>query len=426
MKLYFIIFMNKNEGYAIDLQEKLSIFAAYFELFIIEKSFLNMIYQRIKLLLALSTFLGISAGCSHNHEGHHHGVADEHIEDEHAHSSDDIVLSPEKAEAAGVVVAESKRGIFHNVIVTSGSLQAASCDETTIVATVSGVVSHAQHISEGMSVNSGTTLYYVSSNKLQDGDQAKRMEIAYLAAKREYERALPLVEEQIISQKDFTSIKSEYENAKLAYEAIGKNATQKGVAVKSPITGYIKDCQVTDGDFVNVGDPLMVLTRNQHLYLRAEVPVRYYSALSHISSAKFRTQYSEQVFDLESMNGELMSSGKSAVGTSSYVPVTFKLDNKGDIVPGSYAEVFLVTGERDNVLSLPASALTEEQGVYYVYIQEDEHTYHKREVVLGDTDGELTEIVSGLNEGEHVVTKGAINVKLAAATNAIPAHTHSH
>lgn len=36
MKLYFIIIMNKNEGYAIDLQEKLSIFAAYFESSIIE------------------------------------------------------------------------------------------------------------------------------------------------------------------------------------------------------------------------------------------------------------------------------------------------------------------------------------------------------------------------------------------------------
>ena len=121
-----------------------------------------------------------------------------------------------------------------------------------------------------------------------------------------------------------------------------------------------------------------------------------------------------------------MSSGKSAVSTASYIPVTFQLDNKGSLVPGSYAEIYLVTGERQGVLSVPTTALTEEQGVYYVYIKKDANHYHKQEVTLGATDGEFTEIISGLNGGEDVVTKGAITVKLAAATGAIPAHNHEH
>lgn len=387
-----------------------------------------MRYRIELLILSMGVIMMGINGCKEHDHAHHEHETSDHVEaeDHNHHSSDDIILSPEKAQAAGVEVSVAERGIFHNVIQTSGSLLAASCDETTIVATVSGVVSHAQHISEGMAINKGTAMYYISSEKLQEGDQARRAEIAYLAAKREYDRALPLVEEQIISQKDFSVIKSEYETAQLAYEAIGKNTSGRGVSVKAPVTGYMKECLVKDGDYVNMGDPLMVVTRNQHLYLRVEVPVRYYSVLNQISSAKFRTQYSEEVFDLEKMHGELMSSGKSVVSTSSYVPVTFKLDNHGTIVPGSYAEVFLVTGERQHVLSLPTSALTEEQGVYYIYLQEDDHTYHKREVQLGDTDGERVEILSGLNEGERVVTRGTISVKLASATNAIPAHTHSH
>lgn len=365
----------------------------------------------------------------HDVHGHHHDDEDDDIDDaeqSHHHKLGDIILSPEKAAAAGVEVETVVRSVFHNVIQTSGSLQAASCDETTIVATVAGVVSHAQHISEGMSITKGRTVYYISSEQLLDGDQARRTEIAYLAAKREYERALPLAQEQIIAQKDLTILERDFQTARLAYEALGQHSPGQGVAVKAPVTGYMKQCWVKDGDYVNVGDPLMVITRNQHLYLRAEVPVRYYSKLSHIKSAKFRTQYSDEVFDLEQMHGQLLSSGKSAVSTSSYVPVTFQLDNHGAIVPGSYAEVFLVTDERQDVLSLPTSALTEEQGVYYVYVQTDQHTYLKREVVLGDTDGERTEIRRGLNGGERVVVRGAINVKLAAASNAIPAHTHNH
>lgn len=379
------------------------------------------------LLLAIQFGCAGHGGHDHNHEAeevedHDHDHNDEH----HEHAPGTIILEPEKAKAAGVEVSVVERGTFHDVIQTSGSITAASCDETTIVATVPGVVSIAQHVSEGMSISKGTTIYYLASDKLKDGDQAKRMKVAYLAAKREYDRALPLVQENIITQKEFNVIRTDYENAKLAYEAISQESTGRGIAVKAPVTGYMKECKVKDGDFVEMGTPLMVITKNQHLYLRAEVPVRYYSALSKIRSAKFKTQYSGDVFNIDDMHGQLMSSGKSATSTASYVPVTFQLDNKGDIVPGSYAEVFLITGERQNILCLPTSALTEEQGLYYVYIQEDEYSYRKQEVRLGATDGEFTEITEGLEGGERVVTKGAINVKLAAASNAIPAHTHNH
>lgn len=375
-------------------------------------------------VLALGVF--VACGRHHDHDHDHDSETSMEAEEGHHHSPDDIILSPDKARAAGVEVSTAHRGTFHDVLQVGGSLVAASCDETTIVATVTGVVDHAQHISEGMPISQGTTIYYITSDKLQDGDQAQRSRIAYLAAKSEYDRALPLVRDKIITEKEFNGIRAQYEQTKQAYEAVGANMSQRGVSVKSPVTGYMKSCMVKDGDYVEVGTPLMVVTRNQHLYLRAEVPVRYYASLSKVRSAKFRTQYSDDVIDLKDVNGTLLSSGKSAVSTASYVPVTFQLDNKGNIVPGTYAEVFLITGERPDVLSLPTTALTEEMGVYYVYIQKDEHTYHKQEVQLGATDGELTEITGGLQGGERVVTKGAVNVKLAGASNAIPAHNHQH
>ena len=52
--------------------------------------------------------------------------------------------------------------------------------------------------------------------------------------------------------------------------------------------------------------------------------------------------------------------------------------------------------------------------------------YQKREVKTGADDGARVEILSGLKEGEKLVTQGAIHVKLASASNAIPAHTHNH
>jgi multidrug efflux pump subunit AcrA (membrane-fusion protein) len=71
------------------------------------------------------------------------------------------------------------------------------------------------------------------------------------------------------------------------------------------------------------------------------------------------------------------------------------------------------------------SALTEEQGLYFVYVQIQPDAFLKRQVTLGATNGERTEVTSGLAVGEKVVTRGAVNVKLASASGSIPeAHHH--
>ncbi|MGL5547637.1 MAG: efflux RND transporter periplasmic adaptor subunit, partial [Tannerellaceae bacterium] len=66
-----------------------------------------------------------------------------------------------------------------------------------------------------------------------------------------------------------------------------------------------------------------------------------------------------------------------------------------------------------------------EQGVYYVFVQLDEEGYSKQEVTLGGDNGSEVQILSGLKPGEVVVTKGAMQVKLASMSSAIP-HGHSH
>lgn len=43
-----------------------------------------------------------------------------------------------------------------------------------------------------------------------------------------------------------------------------------------------------------------------------------------------------------------------------------------------------------------------------------------------ESDGKRVEILHGLAEGDRVVTHGAYQVKLASASAAIPAHSHSH
>lgn len=358
----------------------------------------------------------------HEHEGHNHEAEAE----SHAGHSDEIILSKEKAAAAGVTAEVVQPGTFYNVITTSGHILAAQGDETVVTANVAGIVSFDQPVTEGMQVSKNGTLFTLVSEHLQDGDPVKRARIAYETAKEELERAEKLVGQKIVSQKDFNSIKERYENARIAYEALAPNAGQEGVAIKAPIGGYLKSCLVKEGDYVSVGQPVASITQNRKLYLRADVSERYYGVLSTIRSANFKPSYSEETFSLKELDGRLLSYGKATDDAAYYIPVTFEFANRGNIVPGAFAEVYLLSDERQNVISLPVSAITEEQGLNFVYIQLDETCYKKQEVTLGCTDGNRVEITSGLKGGESVVTQGAIHVKLASASNAIPAHSHSH
>lgn len=390
-------------------------------------------------------FIGVASaviltGCHHKHEeGHDHShdhshdtvkteearEGDEH-EESHEHSSDVIVLEPEKAEAAGVKADTITPGAFHGVITTGGKILSASGDETTIVATSAGVVSLSRPVTEGMAVGQGSTIFSITSSGLQDGDVSQRARITYETAKSEYERAQKLIADKIITEKEYLAAKADFENAELAYKAVGGGNGSKGVAVKSPAGGYVKECLVKAGDYAEVGQPMMVVTQNRHLYLRAEVPERDYAAINQVSSAKFKTSYSDKVYDIKDLNGRLLSYGKTSGSSSSFIPVTFEFDNASGLIPGAFAEVYLLTNDRSNVISVPVSALTEEQGVHFVYIREDEECYRKQEVRLGASDGQQTEITEGLKGGEVLVTEGAIHVKLASAGKSIPGHTHNH
>jgi membrane fusion protein, heavy metal efflux system len=88
--------------------------------------------------------------------------------------------------------------------------------------------------------------------------------------------------------------------------------------------------------------------------------------------------------------------------------------------------VYLMTSSITDALVVPSSALVEEQGVFYLYVQTGGESFQKREVKTGVSDGINVQILSGVSEGERVVTKGAFQIKLSSASGALPAHGHEH
>ncbi len=374
-------------------------------------------------------------GCGSGQKGEAHEGEEIHLhEGEEAHNhgegahSDEIIFSKKQAETAGLKIESVAPGEFYGVIRAGGEILSAQGDEVTIAATTNGIVSFVnKSFAEGVAVKAGQAVVTVSSKNLQDGDLAAKSRIAFETARKEYQRAEKLVKDKIISVREFEQIKMRYETAGTEYRAQAGNVTAAGVSVLSPINGYIKNRLVNQGDYVSVGQPVATVSQNRRLQLRADVPESYFKVLKSVNGANFKPSYDNNIYKLADLHGRLLSYGRSSGNSSSFIPVTFEFDNIGDFIPGAYAEIYLLAGPKREVISVPAVAITEEQGLYFVYIQLDEEGYKKQEVKLGQDNGERVEILAGLKPGDNVVVKGVYQVKLAATSSVIPeGHTHNH
>ncbi len=332
-----------------------------------------------------------------------------------------------KVEFANAPVAKTS---FSNIIKTNGQILSAPGDEKIVTAKASGIVSFSGNKTIiGSEVNAGTNLFTITGGDLAEGNidaNFKEAKANYEKAKADYDRTTELVKDKIVSQKDFQQTKLNFENAQTAFNSIAKNYSANGQAVSANMNGFVKSILVTEGQFVAAGTPLATISKNKKLILQANVSQKYFNNLSSITSANFKTTDNENVFGTTQLNGKIISYGKSATANSPFIPVTFEIDNTGNLIPGSVVEVYLKSFPIPDALAIPVSSLIEEQGSFFVYVQTKGESFQKREVKLGASDGINIQLLSGVSEGERVVTKGAYQIKLSTAAGTLPAHGHEH
>lgn len=367
--------------------------------------------------------------CEHSHEHSHsgHDHDDHGAAEHHEHRAGEIVFSPEKAAAVGLETETIVAAPFEEAVKVSGRLATPTNKVQSVVAAMSGVIKLQRALNEGSAVRRGEVLAHISISGMAATDPVETARIQYETARKEYERAQGLVDNQIVSAQEMEQITLRYQTAKTQYEALqGKKADDGCIEIKAPQDGYVSGLSFGNGDYVEAGQALFSVSQTQHLLLQVDVPERYWSRLGSIHGANFVPAYSETTYRLADLNGRLLSVGRTSDTQTGYVPVVFSFDNKAGLVSGAYADVYLLLSDRQQALSVPLSAVTEEQGLYYIYVRLDEDCYMKREVTLGQSNGERVLVRSGLRSGETVVTKAALQVKLAGSATVIPGHTHNH
>lgn len=320
---------------------------------------------------------------------------------------------------------------FGHIIKTTGQIQSAQGDERLVSANTHGVIVISDNnLLEGSKVSKGQVLFSISASSLADNNSIVRFKEAQNnleKAKSDYERLKELAEDKIVSNSKVLEAKNNYDNAKLLYDNLSKNLSNSGYGVVCTENGFVKQIYVQNGEYVETGQPLLLISKNTSLLITADVQQKYASILGDIVGANIRTMHDDCTYTLKQLNGKVISFGRSANQDNFLIPVNLQIDKNENFLPGSFVELYLKTATNDQALTIPKTALIEEQGSYFVFVQVTPELFEKREVTLGVTDGSKYEIIEGISKNERIVTKGANIIKLAQATGTLDAHSgHVH
>lgn len=393
--------------------------------------------QTIITSLLLTIYCGLMTSCHsasdghenhdhdhemHDHDGENHGDHD-HEHEKHDHSDDEIVIEPSDAEKFGIVVETVAEHPFNDVLAVTGQIVGSSANESVITATTPGILTLKGNILIGQDIKAHAVIGTISAKNISGGDPNNAARVAIASAKRQLDRLEPLLREGIVTQREYDQALSEYEAAKAAYSPSGANGT-----VVSPIAGVITQLFVSSGQYVEIGTPIATVAKNNTLVIRADLPEKNRNMLGQIKTALFRPTYSQEWISIDSIGGKRTQSAPTdAIAKAGYIPVYFTVNNDGSLTNGTYVDVNLLGEGCAPAITLPSEAIVEQQGNYFAYVRTGDHSYEKRKIELGESSGSRRKVISGIKAGDNVVVKGAVMVKIAESSGAVPeGHTHNH
>ncbi|MDT8401958.1 MAG: efflux RND transporter periplasmic adaptor subunit [Bacteroidales bacterium] len=324
-----------------------------------------------------------------------------------------------------------KASVFSFVYRTSGQVLPDRKDEILITTPAPGIISFTGHLLyPGTKVTKGQQLFSVSGNNITEFNPElaySEIEAEYLAAKENFERAEKLMPDRLITGEHYLETKLAWEKARASYNNVRNTITDKGNIITSPAGGYINDLYITEGQMVRTGDRIASVIIENKLVLKADIPPADLEVLAKVRKANFSTGYSPRIFSTDEMNGAIISYGRSTGKNSYYVPVYFRIDWDDELIPGTFADVWLIGEEMQDVIIVPNTALMEEGGKIYVFREMESGEFEKTYVTAGQSDGEVTQVIKGLKEGDRIVTENAYRMKLSLQETALPSNSgHNH
>jgi len=329
---------------------------------------------------------------------------------------------------------------------TTGEIRAMAGREARLTATAHGrVIVDAPVPVLGMQVAEGQVLARIVPQVENAGDRvtlaadSREAEVQLAAAQTQLARAERLWAERMIPEKQLEDARTAVALARTRLDAArgrlgqfdagraGRTGGRAAFQVRSPVAGKLVAIHVTSGQSVEDGEALFTVVDLSRIWLHADVFEPDIPKVERATRASFRVDGHDQPIAIAPPDGRMVTIGQLVDEKTRTVPIIFELANPGQRLRiGSFATVWIEIGEPARVLAVPETAIVDDAGRKVVYVQVEGESFERRLVQLGARSGGWVQITDGVTKGEHVVTRGAYEIKLAASGGAVPEHGHAH
>lgn len=344
---------------------------------------------------------------------------------------------------------EVHRRSLTRTVEAHGEIQPVQSNQAIVAAPFSGILLSSMNRSlpaAGQQVSRGTALATLNpAIQSSDGENYAQQFINAQSqlelARKNLERSKRLYRKEAIPEVELEKARIEYRQALIRFQTINEivqvdtssidsyGASEKSYRfeLKAPIDGAIIESYVTPGMQVKAGEPLFKVAELSKVWLKAHLPASERTSVGTPGSAVFTIQGSKKQYSMSDLNGRLVSMGNTVDPATRTISLIYELSNPDNALQsGLFANVHIDTETKKEVLAIPESALIEEEGSFIVYVHISGESFAKRNITTGIRDRGWVEVTSGLEEGEHVVTTNAYQVKLASLSSEAPSHGHSH
>ncbi|MBO6880361.1 MULTISPECIES: efflux RND transporter periplasmic adaptor subunit [Winogradskyella] len=297
--------------------------------------------------------------------------------------------------------------VFNHVLELQGNVT--TKDLLTITPEYNGILTNV-YVKEGQKVGKGQILAKIDDGGLSQ--QVAQLQIQAELARTTFERQKRLWDQNIGSEIQYLQAKSAYESQQEAVNQLNRQIAK--TTVRAPFSGTIDDVITEQGSVVAAGQtPLMRIVNLDNMYIETEVPERYVADVTVGKSVKVDLPILGKTIDTEVRQVSDFINPANRTFTAE-IPIP----NKNNTVkPNLTARLKINDYTNENALLIPQSVISENaEGEQYVYVVNNKGSdgigKAKRVIVeTGRQQGDVIEILSGLEEGAEIISEGARSVR---------------
>lgn len=314
---------------------------------------------------------------------------------------------------AAVTTLVVKSQNWEPVLSAVGSLKAVN--GVTVSTDLAGIVSEVAFES-GTPVKKGAVLVQLDTQ--QEEAQLRSAEARLSLAKTDLERKRDLIAKKAIAQSEWDTAQSQLRQTEAEVAEMKALGGRKRIV--APFDGLAGIRQVNVGQYLQPGAPIVPLQSMDPIYVEFALPQQHLPAVAHgtkvrLGSAGIAGERFEGV--VTAIDSRIDENTRNVTVQGTVQNADLKLR------PGMFVDVEVVLPETENVLAIPSSSIVYAPYGDAVYVVKEKpgpdgkpgYEVQQQFVKLGSKQGDQVAVLSGLREGDEVVSSGVFKLRPGAA-----------